>query len=76
MLDLLWNKYWVNTLSSSPLLGTKDLRTGQIADIGEHVHQSSLHLLQSCAAFGCFRLCCAAKQQLQHACFHHLADCT
>lgn len=35
MLDLLWNKYWVNTLSSSPLLGTRDLRTGQIADIGE-----------------------------------------
>ena len=34
MLDLLWNKYWVNTLSSSPLLGTRDLRTGQIADIG------------------------------------------
>lgn len=36
MLDLLWNKYWVNTLSSSPLLGTRDLRTGQIADIGYH----------------------------------------
>ena len=35
MLDLLWNKYWVNTLSSSPLLGTRDLTAGQIADIGE-----------------------------------------
>ena len=34
MLDLLWNKYWVNTLSSSPLLATRDLATGQMRDIG------------------------------------------
>lgn len=35
MLKLLWNKYWVNTLSSSPLLGVRDLVSGQISDIGE-----------------------------------------
>ena len=34
MLDLLWNKYWVNTLSSSPLLATRELLGGQLADIG------------------------------------------
>ena len=34
MLDLLWNKYWVNTLSSSPLLATRELLAGQLADIG------------------------------------------
>ena len=34
MLDLLWNKYWVNTLSSSPLLATRDLTASQISDIG------------------------------------------
>ena len=34
MLDLLWNKYWVNTLSSSPLLATRELASGQIRDIG------------------------------------------
>jgi hypothetical protein len=34
MLDLLWNKYWVNTLSSSPLVTTRDLAAGQISDIG------------------------------------------
>lgn len=45
MLDLLWNKYWVNTLSSSPLLGTRDLRTGQIADIGELFDNPSLNTL-------------------------------
>ena len=34
MLNLLWNKYWINTLSSSPLLCSKDYLTGQIKDIG------------------------------------------
>ena len=34
MLDLLWNKYWVNTLSSSPLLGNRDFVVGQINDLG------------------------------------------
>ena len=40
MLDLLWNKYWVNTLSSSPLLATRDLTASQIADIGDPLHTS------------------------------------
>ncbi len=35
LLDLLWNKYWVNTLSSSPLLATRELLAGQLQDIGE-----------------------------------------
>ena len=35
MLDLLWNKYWVNTLSSSPLLATRELACGQLRDVGE-----------------------------------------
>ena len=35
LLGLLWNKYWVNTLSSSPLVNTRDLTSGQISDIGE-----------------------------------------
>lgn len=34
LLDLLWNKYWVNTLSSSPLLGNGDYVAGQISDLG------------------------------------------
>ena len=34
LLDLLWNKYWVNALSSNPLINTRDLVTGQLADIG------------------------------------------
>ena len=35
LLDLLWNKYWVNTLSSSPLLGNRGYVAGQIFDLGE-----------------------------------------
>ena len=34
LLDLLWNKYWVHSLSSNPLLNTRDLLAGQLADIG------------------------------------------
>ena len=33
--DLLWNKYWVATLSASPLLATRELLAGQLADICE-----------------------------------------
>lgn len=34
MLDQLWNKYWVNTLASSPLIATRELATGQVNDVG------------------------------------------
>lgn len=33
LLDALWGKYWAATLSSSPLLATRDLVTGQIGDV-------------------------------------------
>jgi len=38
LLDLLWNKYWVNTLSSSPLLGNGDYVAGQISDLGKFLY--------------------------------------
>ncbi|EFJ38541.1 hypothetical protein SELMODRAFT_73440 [Selaginella moellendorffii] len=38
LLDLLWNKYWLNTLSSSPLLGSRDYVAGQISDLGNSTH--------------------------------------
>lgn len=34
LLDLLWNKYWVNTLSASPLLANKTFMGGQLSDVG------------------------------------------
>ncbi|XP_064026740.1 COP9 signalosome complex subunit 5 [Pogoniulus pusillus] len=40
LLELLWNKYWVNTLSSSSLLTNADYTTGQVFDLSEKLEQS------------------------------------
>ncbi|TYI22775.1 hypothetical protein ES332_A06G126400v1 [Gossypium tomentosum] len=47
LLDLLWNKYWVNTLSSSPLLGNGDYVAGQLSDLAEKLEQAENHLTHS-----------------------------
>eukprot|EP00898_Chlorokybus_atmophyticus_P003091 jgi/Chlat1/3783/Chrsp259S03917 len=47
LLDLLWNKYWVNTLSSSPLLSNRDYVAGQISDLAEKLEQAESHLAHS-----------------------------
>jgi COP9 signalosome complex subunit 5 len=44
LLDLLWNKYWVNTLSSNTLLGNRDYTSGQINDLAEKLEQADSHL--------------------------------
>eukprot|EP01025_Chloroclados_australasicus_P030963 TRINITY_DN3118_c0_g1_i17.p1 TRINITY_DN3118_c0_g1~~TRINITY_DN3118_c0_g1_i17.p1 ORF type:complete len:366 (-),score=45.95 TRINITY_DN3118_c0_g1_i17:1810-2850(-) len=33
LLDLLWNKYWVNVLAANPLTASKDFTANQIADV-------------------------------------------
>mmetsp|Transcript_19436 Transcript_19436/g.66065 ORF Transcript_19436/g.66065 Transcript_19436/m.66065 type:complete len:352 (+) Transcript_19436:165-1220(+) len=40
MLDLLWNRYWVNTLSSSPLLANREFVAQQVADLADKVEQA------------------------------------
>ncbi|KAK1409008.1 hypothetical protein QVD17_41244 [Tagetes erecta] len=40
LLDLLWKKYWMNTLSSYPLLGNRDYVTEQISDLAEKLEQA------------------------------------
>ncbi|OWM75600.1 hypothetical protein CDL15_Pgr021765 [Punica granatum] len=47
LLDLLWNKYWVNTLSSSSLLGNGDYVAGQISDLAEKLEQAENQLAHS-----------------------------
>lgn len=47
LLDLLWNKYWVNTLSSSPLLGNRDYVAGQISDLAEKLEQAESQMAHS-----------------------------
>jgi len=45
LLDSLWNKYWVNTLSSSSLLTNADYTTGQIFDLSDKLEQSESQLV-------------------------------
>lgn len=39
LLDLLWNKYWVQTLSQSPLLTNKDYDGKQILDLSQKIKE-------------------------------------
>lgn len=44
LLESLWNKYWVNTLSSSSLITNADYTTGQIFDLADKLEQSEAQL--------------------------------
>jgi len=44
LLDLLWNKYWVNTLSQSPIVTNRDYTAGQITDLAEKLEQAETGL--------------------------------
>ncbi|UYV71640.1 COPS5 [Cordylochernes scorpioides] len=44
LLDCLWNKYWVNTLSSSSLLTNADYTTGQVFDLSDKLEQAETQL--------------------------------
>ncbi|KXS22076.1 putative JUN activation binding protein variant 2 [Gonapodya prolifera JEL478] len=46
LLDLLWNKYWVNTLSSSPLITNRPFRSRQILDLAEKLEQAESSISQ------------------------------
>jgi len=47
LLESLWNKYWVNTLSSSSLLTNADYTTGMIFDLSDKLEQSESQLGRS-----------------------------
>ncbi|KAI8855082.1 JAB1/Mov34/MPN/PAD-1 ubiquitin protease-domain-containing protein [Chytridium lagenaria] len=47
LLELLWNKYWVNTLSSSSLLANRDFNAHQISDLAEKIEQADGSLSQN-----------------------------
>lgn len=49
LLDSLWNKYWVNTLSSSSLITNAEYTTGQIFDLSDKLEQS-----EACLGRGSF----------------------
>ena len=39
LLDQLWNKYWVNTLTTNPLVANEEYSSIQIADMSEKLEQ-------------------------------------
>ncbi|CAO3672263.1 unnamed protein product [Rhizopus stolonifer] len=41
LLEVLWNKYWVNTLSQSPLLTNRDYATRQMSDLAQKLNQTN-----------------------------------
>ncbi|KAF2014853.1 COP9 signalosome complex subunit 5 [Aaosphaeria arxii CBS 175.79] len=41
LLEALWNKYWVGTLSASPLFSNRDYGTKQIRDLASKLHQEN-----------------------------------
>ncbi|PWN52586.1 Mov34-domain-containing protein [Violaceomyces palustris] len=41
LLSLLWNKYWVNTLSQSPLIVNRGYAVGQLKDLGEKLNRAA-----------------------------------
>lgn len=51
ILENLWNKYWVATLSSSSLLTNADYMTGQVVDISKKLEQAEHVLNRSCMAW-------------------------
>ena len=44
LLESLWNKYWVSTLSSSSLLTNADYMTGQVLDLSEKLEHAEVQL--------------------------------
>ena len=47
LLDLLWNKYWVSTLSTSPTLTNRDFASKQLLDLCGKLEQVESTLVQS-----------------------------
>lgn len=42
LLELLWNKYWVQTLAQNPLLTNRDFGTSQLSDLGMRVREAAV----------------------------------
>ncbi|KAF2686864.1 Mov34-domain-containing protein [Lentithecium fluviatile CBS 122367] len=51
LLEALWNKYWVGTLSSSPLISNREYGTNQISDLARKIAQENGNLKRK-GAFG------------------------
>ncbi|KAI9033875.1 JAB1/Mov34/MPN/PAD-1 ubiquitin protease-domain-containing protein [Phycomyces nitens] len=45
LLEVLWNKYWVNTLSQSPLLTNREYSTRQMTDLAEKLKKTNSSMI-------------------------------
>jgi len=50
LLELLWNKYWVNTLSSSPILANREYTARQLTDLSDKLETNEATLSHGRAA--------------------------
>jgi COP9 signalosome complex subunit 5 len=65
LLDLLWNKYWVSTLASSPTLTNRDFTNKQIADLSGKLEQAETQLSHSGRVGALFAQGDKAKEESQ-----------
>lgn len=47
LLELLWHKYWVQTLSQSPLLTNRDYGNKQMLDLSSKIHQATVSIAKA-----------------------------
>mmetsp|Transcript_20409 Transcript_20409/g.49389 ORF Transcript_20409/g.49389 Transcript_20409/m.49389 type:complete len:342 (+) Transcript_20409:180-1205(+) len=62
LLALLWNKYWISTLSSSPLVTNRDYTVRSIKDLSEKMEQAETQLSHS-SRMGGYYLAPEKKQE-------------
>ncbi|GAP86502.1 putative COP9 signalosome complex subunit 5 [Rosellinia necatrix] len=55
LLELLWSKYWVQTLSQSPLLTNRDFGNKQMLDLGSKIRQATLAVQTTSRGSGLFQ---------------------
>jgi len=65
LLELLWNKYWVQTLSQSPLFTNRDYSSKQILDLSSKIRQVGTSISRSSRAPGGLGGNKAMDQQLE-----------
>ncbi|KAI1367827.1 JAB1/Mov34/MPN/PAD-1 ubiquitin protease-domain-containing protein [Xylaria arbuscula] len=55
LLDLLWSKYWVQTLSQSPLFTNRDYGNKQMLDLSSKIRQATKSVQQGARGAGLFQ---------------------
>ncbi|KAK5631874.1 hypothetical protein RRF57_007588 [Xylaria bambusicola] len=55
LLDLLWSKYWVQTLSQSPLFTNRDYGNKQMLDLSSKIRQATISVQQGARGAGLFQ---------------------